>query len=315
MNNKIKIKYMNICITNRCNLTCVMCDIWKEKNKTDLSLEMIPKVLDAKCLDKKLDITLTGGELFLHKGLWQITDAVLTKDPRWLKGISTNGTRKDDVMRFLHDFSKRLTPDFTFHISLDGINCHDAQRGRSMNKILDTIHAIKGFRPSFGIKIKFTITTVNYTDIIPTFKFCQENGLDFRVKLAEYAENYTNRVDRQDFLFDDAARKLIVCDLREVAREKLGLRDENAVFIEDTIRFLQGDPRRDVCRAPFQRVFLMSEGDVYTCIHLSKIGNLRNESLDEAWVSPTAEKHRNTVTREGCTCGVSYHGLTPGGTR
>ncbi len=309
MNNTIK--YMNICITNRCNLTCVMCDIWKEKDKSDLSIRTVKKALDAKCLDEKLDITLTGGELFLHKGLWQITEAVLAKNSRWLKGISTNGTRKDDVMRFLHDFSKKLSSDFTFHISLDGVNCHDAQRGKSMGKILDTIHAIKNFHPSFGIKIKFTITAVNYTDIIPTFRFCQGNRLDFRVKLAEYAENYTNRLDRQDFMFDEAARKLIIRDLLEVSREKLRLRDENAAFIADTVRHLQGNPRRYVCMAPFQRVFIMPEGDVFTCIHLSKIGNLRNESLDEVWVSSTAEKHRNTAKQGECGCSVSYHGLTP----
>ena len=303
---------MNICITNRCNLACVMCDIWREKSKTDLSLEMVQKVLNAKCLDKKLDITLTGGELFLHKGLWQITDAILTKNHRWLKGISTNGTRTKDVLRFLRDFSGKLPSDFSFHISLDGINCHDAQRGKSMSKILDTINMIKNFHPSFGIKIKFTITSVNYRDIIPTFRFCQENGLDFRVKLAEYAENYTNRLDRQDFMFDDAARKSIVRDLLEVRKEKLKLRDENAAFIADTIGHLQGNPRRYVCRAPFQRVFLMSKGDVFTCIHLSKIGNLRNETLDEAWGSSSAEKQRNTVMQEGCACGVSYHNLTPG---
>ncbi len=32
-----KIKYMNIAVTNRCNLRCVMCDIWKEKRKEDLA--------------------------------------------------------------------------------------------------------------------------------------------------------------------------------------------------------------------------------------------------------------------------------------
>lgn len=310
-----KVKYMNICVTNRCNLACVMCDFWREKTKTDLPVEMIQKVLEARCLDENLDITLTGGELFLHKGLWQITDAVLAKEPRWLKGISTNGTWTKDVARFLQDFSSRLPSDFSFHISLDGVHCHDTQRGRSMYKILDTIHVIKDFQPAFGIKIKFTITAVNYTDIIPTFKFCQQNGLDFRVKLAEYTKNYTNRVGRQDFMFDDAVQKSIVRDLWEVSKEKLKLRDENAVFIADTIRHLQGNPRRDVCLAPFQRVFLMPEGDVFTCIHLSEICNLRHETLDEMWVSSTAEKQRNTVMSEGCRCGVSYHNAASGGRR
>jgi MoaA/NifB/PqqE/SkfB family radical SAM enzyme len=287
-----------------------MCDIWKEKNKSDLSIDTVKKILDAQCLDEKLDITLTGGELFLHKGWGQITDAILTKNPQWLKGISTNGTRKDDVLRFLHDFSKRLPSDFSFHISLDGINCHDAQRGKSLGKVIDTIHAIKDFHPTFGIKIKFTITAVNYTDIIPTFRFCQENRLDFKAKLVEYAENYTNRLDRRAFMFDDAAKRAIIRDLIEVSKEKFRSRDGNAAFIVNTIRYLQGDHRRAVCKVPSQRVFLMPEGDVFTCIHFPKIGNLRNKSLDKIWTFSTAEKHRDTVKQEGCPGCISYHGVT-----
>ena len=293
-----KIKYMNIAVTNRCNLRCVMCDIWKEKRKEDLALAIVPKVLEAGCLHEKLDITLTGGEPFLYKGLWPLTDAILSRDPRWLKGISTNGTRTKDVLRFLHDFSKRLPPDFSFHISMDGINCHDAQRGRSINKILDTVHAVKKAHPSCRIKIKFTITGVNYADIIPTFKFCQGNGLDFRVKLAEYAKNYTNRMDRRSFCFDEAARKSIVRDLLEVGQEKHRWRDENTAFIADTVRFLQGKLRRAICEVPCQRVFLMPNGDVFTCIHFSKIGNLRRQNLDKIWVSAAAQKQRNAVKQE-----------------
>lgn len=309
MNNKIK--YMNICVTNRCNLTCVMCDIWKERSKSDLSVGIVKKVLEAKCLDKSLDITLTGGELFLHKELWQLTDVILAKNPRCLKGISTNGTKTEDTLRFLHDFSKKLSPDFTFHISIDGINCHDAQRGESIKKIIDTIKVIRSFKPSFGIKVKFTITPVNYTDIIPTFKFCLENNLDFRVKLVEYAPNYTNRVKHQNFLFNDKAKKSIISDLRKVAKEKLRLRDKNALFILETIRFLQGKVSQEETRSVFQRVFLMPEGDVFTCIHRPKIGNLHHVSLDEIWASFNAEKQKSAIRQKECVCGISYHGFNP----
>ena len=304
-----KIRYMNMAVTNRCNLKCLMCDIWKEKSKRDLPVGMVKKVLDAGCLDDHLDITLTGGEPFLYQGLWPLTDAILLRDSRWLKGLSTNGTRTKEALLYLHDFSKRLPCDFSLHISMDGIHCHDKHRGPSMNKILDTIHAVKSAHPSVGIKIKFTITSVNYADVIPTFRFCRENGLDFRVKLAEYAKNYTNRMGRRSFCFDDAARKSIIHDLLEVGREKRRLRDKNAAFIADTVRFLQGTFRREVCAVPFQRVFLMPNGDVFTCIHFSKIGNLRNNSLDKIWGSSIAEKHRHSVKQRGCSGCVSYHGV------
>lgn len=304
----MKIKYMNLCLTNRCNLACVMCDIWQEKDKIDLSLQIVEEILQANCLDQDLDITLTGGELFLHPGLWSITEAVLAKNPRWLRGISTNGTKTQDVGRFLNDFSDKLTKDFSFHISLDGIICHDTQRGRSLERILKTIQLIKEFRPSFAIKIKFTITAVNYKDIIPTFRFCQDNALDFRLKLAEYAPSYTNRVNLQDFAFDDEARRSIVRDLREVQKEKIRFRDENALFIAESIEHLLGHSKPKICMAPFQRVFIMSEGNVYSCLHLSKIGNLSDDDLDSIWHSQTAEAHRKRVLDEGCVCGVSYHG-------
>lgn len=303
-----KIRYMNIGVTNRCNLKCFMCDIWKERPKRDLSVGIVKKLLESRCLDDKLDITLTGGEPFLHKGLWQITEEIFMRNRCWLKGISTNGTLTKEVLRYFHDFLGRLPCDFSLHISMDGINCHDSQRGQSINKVLDTVGAVKKAYPSVSIKIKFTITSVNYMDIIPTFRFCRENGLDFRVKLAEYAKHYTNRMDQRDFLFGNAARKSIVRDLLQVSQEKYRLRDENAAFITATVRFLQGEPRRDVCAAPFQRVFLMPNGDIFSCLHFPKIGNLCNKSLDQIWVSSTAEKHRNTVRQEGCSGCISYHG-------
>ncbi|MBF0504815.1 MAG: radical SAM protein [Candidatus Omnitrophica bacterium] len=305
---KNKIKYMNIALTNRCNLKCVMCDIWKEKSKSDLFIGIINKALEAKCLHEKLDITLTGGEPFLHKELWLLTDALLSKNPRWFKGISTNGTRTKDVAHYLDDFSNRLPSDFTLHISMDGINCHDHQRGRSRDKILNTIHAVREAHPSVKIKIKFTITHVNCTDIIPTFRFCQKNGLDFRAKLAEYAGNYTNRINQRSFTFDDAVKKSIIRDLLKLGKEKYRLRDQNAAFVAEMVRFLKGNVRQGICDVPSQRVFLMSNADVFTCIHFPRIGNLHNNSLDRIWASAIAEKHRNIIKQDGCGGCISYHG-------
>ena len=92
-------------------------------------------------------------------------------------------------------------------------------------------------------------------------------------------------------MFDDAARKSIVRDLLEV--EKNLLRDENAAFIADTIGHLQGNPRRYVCRAPFKG-FLMSKGDVFTCIHLSESAT-RNETDNVGFF---LGRNGNTVMQE-----------------
>jgi MoaA/NifB/PqqE/SkfB family radical SAM enzyme len=305
-----KVRYMNIGITNRCNLACQMCDIWKEKDKADLSPVIVKDLMDARCLDEKLDITLTGGEPFLHDGLWKITDAILMKDPRWLKGVSTNGTLTKEVLRYLQDFSGRLPADFALHISLDGINSHDEQRGTSIKKVLDTLRCVKSMYPSVQIKIKFTITSVNYKDIIPTFKFCKENGLDFRVKLVEYAKNYTNKQNAQACSLNEKARRAVIADLLEIAKEKRGSRDRNAGFIDAMIFHLLGRARTSVCGTPFQRVFIMPDGKVFSCLHFPSIGNLHHHGLDVLWDSDIAEEQRVSVTRGQCPECVSYHGST-----
>lgn len=306
MNNRIA--HINIGITNRCNLACRMCDIWQEKNKVDLPVAMLAEILAARSLALDTDITLTGGEPFLHEAWGALTELILQKNVRWLKSLSTNGTRTESVLMFLKDFSGRLPADFSLHISMDGIHCHDTQRGESLSLILNTIHAVRQDYPSLAIKIKFTITPWNYRDILPTFQFCQEQGLDFRVKLAEYAEHYTNKIHKHDFVFDKSARATIVRDLWVVCRVKKRLRDPNAVFVEDSIKFLLGERRQRGCQTPFGRIFIMPEGTVFSCLHAAALGNLHEQSLDTIWDSTLARNMRAHMHSEGCQSCVSYHG-------
>ena len=63
-------KYITLELTNRCDLRCSMCSIWKEKTKNFLSVEDIKRIL---ALSKNpVSIALTGGEPFLHPGFQDI---------------------------------------------------------------------------------------------------------------------------------------------------------------------------------------------------------------------------------------------------
>ncbi len=304
-----KIKKINIALTNRCNLKCIMCDIWKEKPKIDLPLSNINNILNSQFLDSNTDIAFTGGEPFMHGQLSKITDFVLKKFPLSLKTISTNGTHTAKILEYLNEFNKTLPKGFSIHISLDGIALYNAQRGGSPENIFDTIKTVKKQFPATTLKIKFTITPLNYPDLLPTYRFSKKENLDFRIKIVECAENYTNKLESKDFPFSNSSKKQIVKDLLKIYNDKLTTDRTNALFIKNTMMFLLGKTRPHFCKVPKERIFVMPNGDVYSCIHSNKIGNLNENPLDTIWNSKKAAAIREEK-EEQCNKCVAYHGIT-----
>jgi len=304
------IENINIAITNRCNLKCLHCSIWQERPKKDISLSLIKKILSSKSLAKNPDITLTGGEPFLHKDYLKIIKSIIETKPCALKTISTNGTLKSEILSFLKKTSPKLSKDFQLHISLDGINKHKKQRAvTSAKKILNTIDAVQKSYPNLTIKIKFTITTLNYDDIIPTYNFAKSGNIGFKIKLAENAKNYTNKLKPAPVIFSGDEKKSILKDLLLIYKDyrKSGERKE-ASFIKDTMEFLVGAKKKFLCKTPFERIFVMPDGSVYSCIHFEKIGNIKSTGLTKILKSAEARSIREKIKRNGCNRCVSYHG-------
>lgn len=286
-----------------------MCDIWKEFPKKDICLDSIKEVLSSKSMSKKPDFALTGGEPFMNKNLFGITKQILNVYPFSLKTISTNGTSTERILKFLSTFRKELPEDFSLHISYDGPNHHDLQRGyRSKEKILNTIKTIKKDFKHINLKIKFTITPTNYKDIIPTYDFCIKNRLDFRVKLVENAKNYTNKIDEKKITFKNSIKKSIIKDLLKVYKRKSKYDKRNAEFIKRSINLLLNKSTKKDCYVPFEKIFMMPNGNIYTCIHSESIGNINKKSLDNIWKSEKAQSIRKEVLNHGCKDCVSYHG-------
>lgn len=303
------VKYVNISLTNRCNLKCSHCSIWKEQPKKDIPLSLIKKIISSKILSKKVDITLTGGEPFLHKNHLKLIKLILQYKPSSLKTISTNGTLTNRILSFLKKFESTLGQDFSLHISLDGIKTHDIQRGKSLDKIKKTIKSIKTLHPHVKLKLKFTISPLNYRDILPTYNYAKGENIGFKIKLIENAPNYTNKIKAAETEFSFASKKTILKDLALIYAEyqKTGKAKE-ALFIKNSAQFLSGVKKKSLCRAPFERIFTMPDGSVYSCIHFDKIGNIRNERLADIWQSKKSNSIRKKIAKTGCNSCVSYHG-------
>jgi len=299
----MKIKYINLEVTDACNLRCSMCDIWKETNNSYFSEQMVDAIFSSHYISENIDVTLTGGEVFLHPKIEDLTVRILQHKPQCISTLSTNGVLTESILVFIKRFYDNFAQDFSVHISMDGINAHDRQRGKkSKTSILKTIQCLKDLYPDMSIKIKYTITSVNCHDILDTYKFCQDNGLIFKPKIVEYAPNYTNRKQIRSFMFSDGQRLQIKKDLLIINREL------NSAFINDSIKYLYGCNESHYCMVPFNRAFFMANGDFYSCIHFEKIGNIKEAPLESIWNSTKADRHRKQIEKENCRKCVSYHG-------
>lgn len=308
MNNKIK--YINIAVTNRCNLTCKQCSIWQENPKTDISLKNIADILSAESLDNNVNIALTGGEPFLFDDLNNAVKLILAHKPGSLNNISTNGTLTEPVLNLFSEY-KELNSHFSLHISIDGVNKHDKQRGLSLKTIKNTIATIRSTFPNIIIKLKFTITKLNYSDIIPTYKYAKQNNLGFKIKLVENAKNYTNKIKNSEtFDLTNKETKSITRDLLTVYKDLQNKNQKDALFLNNTIHYLLANKNPLQCKTPFNRVFIMPDGSVYSCIHFDSLGNINNNTLDEIWFSDIAQSVRSQCADKGCNKCASYHGFT-----
>ena len=72
----MKINNINLEMTDACNLRCAMCDIWKEKNNSYFTADMVDHIFSSDVLSEEVDITLTGGEVFLHPELFTLVDKI-----------------------------------------------------------------------------------------------------------------------------------------------------------------------------------------------------------------------------------------------
>ncbi|MDT3400531.1 radical SAM protein [Streptomyces sp. B1866] len=121
-------------LTYRCNLRCDHCYQWndqgffhdfsKEKQRTELSVEVVDRVLRATD-DQRAKVFLWGGEPLMHSRFGEIA-ALLARTPRTVV-MCTNGLLLQRNLSHL----LALGPGLNVLVSLDGLDAdHEALRGR-----------------------------------------------------------------------------------------------------------------------------------------------------------------------------------------
>ena len=316
-----RIQEITIEITNKCNMRCRICNIWREKPRF-IEFNLIRDFIKSVSTHYKIgSISLTGGEPFLHPHFEKILRLMSVFKKSGLIeffDINTNGYATEKIRKLLE---KNI--DFLYGcrigISLDGIKGKNSfLRGKrdAFEKTLETINFFKRRLSKIAkLKVKFTISKFNYGDIYNFYLFCLKNDLFFNPKFSEQdVKNYYHRAITHFGHFSP----LIQENMRDVIRRQLEmilLKEKNnlkRIIDIQSFKLLIYLVKRESlpirsCLTPAKCLFLTSEKKIFCCLNMKEIG-----TLEDGVLVIFGKKHKELAARGlrgNCPGCYAYHGF------
>lgn len=319
------VKELNLELTYRCNQKCIMCDIWKRTIKSpeviDLELkftEIQSMVLRSQYLQNIEDVILSGGEPSLRPDLIEICGFFLKNFPELKIGILTNLLDSQLILKTMREIEKRWGLNrIWLGTSLDGIGkIHDRIRGcpGAYDSLIQSLRMLKDEFPNLSLSFNFTITPLNYKDLLSAFHYVNSLDADFSAQFPvpwagtasfSWEEEELKELEKS---IDQIIQYLIKNKELEVGRREL-FRDKD---IFSRVYYWQGlieygkKPRRlfPFCKAGTDSVTLNPSGDIYLCPYFKEqtMGNIRDAGFDKIWESSPVVEFRRRVFQGNCHC-------------
>ena len=298
-------------VTDNCILKCKMCRKWKEDIfvKPDNSPPAISQWKDAIASLKKITergflINFGGGEPLMMEGILELVR--FASDNGFRTNIATNAYLIDEGM------AKKIADSglSTINISLDSDkkSTHDYLRGVDgvYEKAMQAIGHLHRYCPDLKKGICTVISRVNLKDIaVLAEEVQQDSRLDWIYFMAVMQPNNTlpdSRWFEKEFsyLWPDVKGAADVIN-KLIEYKKLGYKIVNQDSQLKAFRSYFTDPGRFVKLAPCnlsRAIHISSVGDIFICFRWGKLGNIRDDKIEDIWHSHKADAVRGDV--EGC---------------
>lgn len=155
---------VNLVITEHCNCNCIFCGVGTSSKYKFKDINHIKKIIDLLAEAEVLRINFFGGEPFLYPNLIEAIEYAHNKGI-FCTTISNGVDLKEETIKQLAKYINRIG------ISLHGNeNLHDefTRVHGSYKKVMKSLDLIKKYNIKIGIN--FTVTKLNYKEIIPLFE-------------------------------------------------------------------------------------------------------------------------------------------------
>jgi len=302
-------KSVSISITGACNLRCKYCFYNNEMEqlrdlKTDQWLVFFKTLAELSVMD----VSLTGGEVFTRKDLFELIDGVIANRMRY--NLLSNGTLVDaQVIERLSQGKRRQRLDY-IQISIDGASAavHNLSRPDSFDGALRGLKLL--LKHHFPVAVRVTINKHNLQDLdkiaamlldelaLPAFG-CNEampigSGCrsDQEVSLSQQEKLEAMRIMKR---LAQRYPGRITASAGPLAKVKMYDEMERARAGEE-IQLGWQMGYLSACGCIYQKIDILQDGSIVPCCMLPelKLGNILSDSLLDIWQNhPTLDALRN----------------------
>jgi MoaA/NifB/PqqE/SkfB family radical SAM enzyme len=303
---------------SRCNCRCVMCDIWRDTTKTEITAASVASWTDEWRALGVQRVVLSGGEALMHSQLWELCDHLRAA------GIGITILSTGLLLRRHAAELVRRCDDVV--VSIDGPQpIHDSIRNvpRAFERMADGIAAVKDAAPDVQVTGRCTVQRTNFRRLRATVAAAHALRLDRISFLA--ADVSTDAFNRPGGWENERVAQVALerDDLPALAEEISALEREYADdfasgFIAESPTKLRqrlsqyyaallgdGNFAPNDCNAPWVSSVIESDGTVRPCFFQPPLGNIHAAgSLGAVLNSPDAIAWRQglDVKRDAICC-------------
>lgn len=290
---------VHISITDKCNLKCKYCDIWKKPNGKELTTEEWKKIIsDLRIWLGPFILKISGGEPFVRKDIVEIVKICKAND--LFVGISTNGTL----------ITEELTKDLIsagldeINISLDSIE-HSIQdfiknKKGACSRILKTISYFKNRRGKTILNIATVISEKNYKDLIILVNWIRSNKLNsiyFQPLYQNFGATFDSYWYKKSSFFPQGENISITLD-NLIKEKKKDFIIGNTIYHLELMKKYFRNPSIQVskkCNAGKYELAIDPYGNMMLCFNLPPLGNLKQKNAKTMYKSRTAKRLRKII--------------------
>lgn len=295
-------------VHSRCNCRCVMCDIWKRPDATEITAADLQRHRESLRRLGVEWVVLSGGEPLMHSDFAALCTFLHELDIR-LTLLTTGlllARRASDVAAFFDDVI----------ISLDGPRpVHDSIRrvNGSFDLIQSGIAAVRQLRPDVRIAARTTVQKQNHDCLLETMLAAQSVGFNaISFLAADLTSEAFNRplvwpAERQDTVGLSAAEVNVLargvedviarCNTDAACRNYVAESPAKLRKVVEHFRAHLGEANFESprCNAPWVSAVIEANGDVRPCFFHPSIGSIRHNTLDEVVNSEKAATFRSEL--------------------
>ncbi|MFN8291984.1 MAG: SPASM domain-containing protein [Chitinophagaceae bacterium] len=315
--------------TDLCDSACKHCLIWTKRPVNYLPFDKIKEIMNSKCVTRKTNVGLEGGEFLLHPDAMDIMAWFRKNHPNF--DLLTNALKPESVIEAV----ERNPPQRLF-ISVDG-DRDSYLHMRGKDGYDGIIQVLEKTHKKVPISLMFTLSPYNdFNDMKHVAEVATRFGLDMRIGVyndiaffdtiesAHY--NDIGSLKSAGVLSFSDAKKLIaskggttetftppavtrdqLIPIREHIPEIVKNFPENFDFLVLYDEWRRGGLQL-TCNSILDSLVVLPNGDVPICQNLNVlIGNVFTNTLDEVFNGPEAVKQQKHYSRNCNACWINFH--------